>query len=110
MVLPEVRLSSQMADQAMSQKRHKLEKIVAKLRQVDVLESLGRSITDAVRAIGVTQFTYYARTSRAHAFITVPKAERSPYTRARAVRPIRQAVVHAQELHRSSRRQLTYPF
>ena len=35
------------------------EEIVAKLRQVDVLLSQGRSVGEAVRTIGVTQFTYY---------------------------------------------------
>ena len=35
------------------------EEIVAKLRQVDVLLSQGRSVGEAVRSIGVTQFTYY---------------------------------------------------
>lgn len=40
-------------------KRHKPEEIVAKLRQVDVLLSQGRSVGEAVRTIGVTQFTYY---------------------------------------------------
>ena len=43
----------------MPQKRHKPEEIVAKLRQVDVLVSQGRSVAEAVRSIGVTQFTYY---------------------------------------------------
>ncbi len=43
----------------MGQKRHKPEEIVAKLRQVDVLVSHGRSVAEAVRSIGVTQFTYY---------------------------------------------------
>jgi transposase-like protein len=43
----------------MSQKKHKPEEIVAKLRQVDVLVSQGRSVLEAVRAIGVTPFTYY---------------------------------------------------
>ena len=43
----------------MSQKKHKPEEIVAKLRQVDVLVSQGRSVAEAVRLIGVTQFTYY---------------------------------------------------
>ena len=40
-------------------KRHKPEEIVAKLRQVDVLASRGQSVADAVRAIGVTEVTYY---------------------------------------------------
>ena len=40
-------------------KRHKSEEIVAKLRQVDVLTSQGQTVADAVRAIGVTEVTYY---------------------------------------------------
>jgi putative transposase len=43
----------------MPKKRHKPEEIVAKLRQVDVLVSQGQSVSDAVRAIGVTEVTYY---------------------------------------------------
>ena len=43
----------------MAQKKYKPEEIVAKLRQVDVLVSQGRSVAEAVRSIGVTQFTYY---------------------------------------------------
>ena len=43
----------------MPQKKHKPEEIVAKLRQVDVLVSQGRSVADAVRDIGVTEVTYY---------------------------------------------------
>jgi transposase-like protein len=43
----------------MAGKRHKPEEIVAKLRQVDVLISQGRSVVEGVRAIGVTEVTYY---------------------------------------------------
>ena len=43
----------------MPRKRHTPEEIVAKLRQVDVLVSQGRSVADAIRAIGVTEVTYY---------------------------------------------------
>lgn len=43
----------------MPQKKHRPEEIVAKLRQVDVLVSQGHSIGEAIRSIGVTQFTYY---------------------------------------------------
>src|ERR687893_176799 len=43
----------------MAKKGHKPEEIVAKLRQVDVLVSQGRSVADAIRAIGVTEVTYY---------------------------------------------------
>ena len=43
----------------MAGKRDKPEEIVPKLRQVEVLQGQGRSITDAVRRIGVTQNTCY---------------------------------------------------
>ncbi|WP_246413473.1 IS3 family transposase, partial [Methylobacterium brachythecii] len=43
----------------MGTKRHKPEEIVAKLRQVDVLISQGQSAAEAIRAIGVTEVTYY---------------------------------------------------
>ena len=43
----------------MPTKRHKPEEIVAKLRQVDVLISQGRSVADAIRSIFVTEVTYY---------------------------------------------------
>jgi ACT domain-containing protein len=42
----------------MPRKRHKPEEIVTKLRQVDVMISQGKSLADAVRAIGVTRVTY----------------------------------------------------
>jgi putative transposase len=43
----------------MPRKHHKPEEIMAKLRQVDVLASQGKSVADAIRAIGVTEVTYY---------------------------------------------------
>jgi len=43
----------------MPRKRYKPEEIVAKLRQVDVLVSQGKTVADAVREIGVTEVTYY---------------------------------------------------
>ena len=43
----------------MARKRHTAEEIVAKLRQVEVLSGQGRPIADAIRAIGVTEVTYY---------------------------------------------------
>jgi putative transposase len=43
----------------MGRKRHTAEEIVAKLRQVDVLMAQGKPVSDAVRAIGVTEVTYY---------------------------------------------------
>ncbi len=42
-------------------KRHKPEEIVAKLRQVDVLVSQGKSVADAVRAIGVATAVVWVR-------------------------------------------------
>ena len=43
----------------MPRRHHKPEEIVAKLRQVDVLTSQGRSVAGSIRAIGVTEVTYY---------------------------------------------------
>ena len=43
----------------MARKRHTAEEIIAKLRQVEVLCGQGRPIADAIRAIGVTEVTYY---------------------------------------------------
>jgi transposase-like protein len=43
----------------MARKHHKPEEIVGKLRQVEVLVGQGKPVTDAVRAIGVTEATYY---------------------------------------------------
>ena len=43
----------------MARKRHTAEEIVSKLRQVDGLMAQGRPVADAVRAIGVTEVTYY---------------------------------------------------
>ena len=43
----------------MARKRHTPDEIVAKLRQVDVLVSQGQAVAEAIRAIGVTEVTYY---------------------------------------------------
>ena len=43
----------------MGQKHHKPEEIVAKLRQVEVLVRQDKPVADAVRAVGVTEATYY---------------------------------------------------
>ena len=43
----------------MAGKKHRPEEAVAKLRQVDVLVSRGQSVAEAIRAIGVTEVTYY---------------------------------------------------
>ena len=43
----------------MAGKREKPEDLVAKLRQVEVLQGQGMTIAEAVRQIGVTEQTYY---------------------------------------------------
>src|SRR3954453_8305875 len=50
---------SPMEDVRMPRKRHTAEEIVGKLRQVEVLTSQGRPVGEAIRAIGVTEVTYY---------------------------------------------------
>ena len=49
----------QLEDAGMARKRHTAEEIVSKLRQVEVLTAQGRPVAEAVRAIGVTEVTYY---------------------------------------------------
>jgi len=43
----------------MAGKRSTPEQIIAKLRQVEVLTGQGKPVAEAVRAIGVTEPTYY---------------------------------------------------
>ena len=43
----------------MARKRFKPEEIVAKLRQVEVLQGQGSTVVDAIRQIGVSEVTYY---------------------------------------------------
>ena len=43
----------------MAGKRETPEDIVTKLRQIEVLQSQGMAIADAVRQVGTTQQTYY---------------------------------------------------
>ena len=43
----------------MAKKRYKPEEIVIKLRQVEVLQSQGIVVSDAIRQIGVSEETYY---------------------------------------------------
>ena len=49
----------------MPRKRHKLEEIVTKLRQVDVLVSQGQGIVDAIRQIGVSEVAFVTSCSTA---------------------------------------------
>ena len=43
----------------MAGKRSTPEQIIAKLRQVEVLTAQGKPVAEAIRAIGVTEPTYY---------------------------------------------------
>ena len=43
----------------MTVRREKAEDIVMKLRQVEVLQGQGKSVSDVVRHIGLTEVTYY---------------------------------------------------
>ena len=56
----------------MPRKHHKPEEIVAKLRQVDVLTSQGKLVADAIRAIGVTEVTYYLYGRLSHLWTALP--------------------------------------
>ena len=43
----------------MARKSYKPEEVVAKLRQVDVFQSQGVSMSEAIREIGVSEVTFY---------------------------------------------------
>lgn len=43
----------------MPRKRHTAEEIIAKLRQVEVMTAQGHAIAEAVKAIGVSEQSYY---------------------------------------------------
>ena len=43
----------------MPRKRHTADEIITKLRQVEVLTAQGRPVAEGIRAIGVTEVTYY---------------------------------------------------
>jgi len=43
----------------MARKRYRPEEIVAKLRQVEVLQSQGMTSADAIRQVGVSEVTFY---------------------------------------------------
>ena len=59
----------------MPRKHHKPEEIVAKLRQVDILTSQGRSAADSIQAIGVTEVTYYRWRQEYRGLITLVDPE-----------------------------------
>jgi hypothetical protein len=47
----------------MSRKKYSADEIVAKLRQIDQLASLRRSVDEALLSIGVTEVAYHRRRS-----------------------------------------------
>ena len=59
----------------MKRKRPAPEEIVGKLRQLDVLAAQGRSIAEAVRAVGTTEVTYYETYARRGDFIILTYVE-----------------------------------
>ena len=59
----------------MTGKREKAEDVVMKLRQIEVLQGQGKSVSDAVRQIGVTIQTYY-RWRREYGGMTRDQAKR----------------------------------
>ena len=64
----------------MARKRHTAEEIVLKLRQVDVLMAQSRPVAEAVRAIAVTEVTYWAgkRPTRSTSTTLVMSLSHSP--------------------------------
>ena len=43
----------------MSKKRYRPEEIIGKLREADVLLSQGKKVVDVIKALGITDVTYY---------------------------------------------------
>jgi hypothetical protein len=100
--------------------KHQPEEIVVKLRQVDVLLSQGRSVGEAVRSIGVTQFSCVTNSSTAGfstvsprrrsssklgAAITIPSARTHTWVQAaRAPEPVNGRLRYAHQLRWPHRR------
>ena len=59
----------------MPRKGHRPEEIIAKLREADVLLGQGKKVAEVVKALGVSEVTYY-RWRRENAGMTVPRARR----------------------------------
>lgn len=56
-------------------KRHSAEQIIAKLREAEVLQAQGKTVAEAVKAIGVTEQTYY-RWRKEYGGLKVDQAKR----------------------------------
>ena len=59
----------------MPKKRYRPEEIIAKLREADVLISQGKKVVDVIKALGVTDVTYY-RWRQEYGGMSVPQAKR----------------------------------
>jgi putative transposase len=58
----------------MPQKRYRPEEIIAKLREAEVLLAQGKKVPDVVRALGVSEVTYY-RWRKEYGGLTVSQAK-----------------------------------
>ncbi len=59
----------------MSKKRYRPEEIIGKLREADVLLSQGKKVVDVIKALGVTDVTYY-RWRQEYGGMSVSQAKR----------------------------------
>jgi len=59
----------------MSKKRYRPEEIIGKLREADVLINQGKNVVDVIKALGITDVTYY-RWRQEYGGMSVPQAKR----------------------------------
>jgi len=59
----------------MPQKRYRLEEIIAKLREAEVLLGQGKKVPDVVKAIGISEVSYY-RWRKEYGGLDVSQAKR----------------------------------
>ena len=59
----------------MPQKRYRPEEIIAKLRKADVLLAEGKKVTEVIKALGISEVTYY-RWRKEYGGLSVPQARR----------------------------------
>lgn len=59
----------------MPKKRYRPEEIISKLREADVLISQGKKVVEVIKALGVTDVTYY-RWRQEYGGMSVPQAKR----------------------------------
>jgi putative transposase len=59
----------------MSKKRYRPEEIIGKLREADILISQGKKVVEVIKALGITDVTYY-RWRQEFGGMSVPQAKR----------------------------------